>query len=119
MLYLCEAQTMARLREDPPEVIALCLACQHDDCDGGELCPERLALMRRLAGKRRKKHSAPRKKPSCKSGPRACMHVTFEGETLPLSEWARRAGVGYQALYGRIVRRRGDAADVLKELLRR
>ena len=108
---------MARLRDDPPEVIALCLACRHAECDGGVTCQDRLRLMRRLAGKRRRL-AASRERSAARMGPRTCLHVTYDGQTLTLAEWARRAGVTYQVVYGRIVRRGEDAGDVLRELLR-
>ena len=97
---------MARLSGDPPEVVALCLSCARDDCDGGEDCPERLALMGLERG------------PSPEGrGPRYCYLVEVDGERRSLSEWARALGVSGGALRMRIARRGGDAAAVIAAMI--
>lgn len=84
--------------DDPPEVIQLCLSCTKPDCDGGARCVERIAMMRKLAGRK------------------APIRVEHGGISLPLSEWAKLCGVSYQRLYTYIVMRGKDPDEVLNRL---
>jgi len=89
---------------DHPRMIALCLHCPKPDCE--EPCRERAELIRELRGRR------------CACSERVVRRgreyvVMAEGQVFTIRQWAARAGVCYNTMYGRLVTQGMDPVSAL------
>ena len=82
---------------EAPELIELCIHCTRPDCDG--LCDDYCDRYRALNG------LPPRAKHSHGIGRPHMPRKRYDGfgEVLSITEWSRRSGITYQALWYRLV----------------
>lgn len=89
---------------DHPRMIALCLNCSKPDCV--EPCRERARLIRELRGR-----TCAQSEQVVRVGREYI--VIAEGGMFTVSQWARRAGVSYNTMYGRLVSQGMDPMEAL------